>query len=224
MTKPSHHYARSSNPDAMRSLVPLATADARLCFACRKPITRVGDGYVMICDGPTLGYPYTWTTLRVALSHDACFPDRGGERINAPYSISFESLLSDGVDGPAGWVDHLRTKEWWAPTFEHDLRDAHALAQRIARRGARAKTGGERATISPRTRARVFERDGFRCRRCGRGPSDGVTLHCDHVVARSRGGSGGDTNLQTLCSDCNLGKADRPPHAHDLRPTDASYG
>jgi 5-methylcytosine-specific restriction endonuclease McrA len=78
--------------------------------------------------------------------------------------------------------------------------------------------------ISTRTRALVFERDEFRCRRCGAGPDDGARLVVDHVVPVARGGTGELANLQTLCEPCNQGKQDRPPHAHDLRPAGDAHG
>ena len=66
-------------------------------------------------------------------------------------------------------------------------------------------------TTAYSARARIMERDGFRCRRCGAGPRD-ERLVVDHVVPIALGGSSDDSNLQTLCEPCNLGKADRPPH------------
>ncbi|MCX5656238.1 MAG: HNH endonuclease [Planctomycetota bacterium] len=64
---------------------------------------------------------------------------------------------------------------------------------------------------SVRQRFRVMLRDDFRCRLCGRSPATqhGLELHVDHVIAWSKGGETVDENLQTLCSDCNLGKFDR---------------
>jgi 5-methylcytosine-specific restriction protein A len=70
-------------------------------------------------------------------------------------------------------------------------------------------------SISVGRRTRILARDGFRCRRCGNGPKD-ERLLIDHVVPVSRGGSNDDSNLQTLCEPCNQGKADHPPHPHDL--------
>lgn len=69
--------------------------------------------------------------------------------------------------------------------------------------------------ISPALRQRVFERDEFRCRRCGRDPRLAV-LVIDHIVPVARGGTADESNLQTLCTGCNAGKSDRDPHAHDL--------
>jgi hypothetical protein len=69
--------------------------------------------------------------------------------------------------------------------------------------------------ISYATRARIMERDDFRCRRCGAGPRD-ERLVVDHVLSVALGGSDDDANLQTLCEPCNIGKGARPPHPHDL--------
>jgi hypothetical protein len=59
-----------------------------------------------------------------------------------------------------------------------------------------------KANIPASLRRAVFERDGYRCRRCGgwRG------LQTDHVVAESRGGPTSLQNLQTLCQRCNRHK------------------
>lgn len=65
--------------------------------------------------------------------------------------------------------------------------------------------------IAAGLRLRVYERDRFRCVFCGRSPitSLEVQLHVDHVVPFSHGGKTTIENLQTLCSDCNLGKSSR---------------
>lgn len=91
--------------------------------------------------------------------------------------------------------------------FERDEID------RAAQRTARAC---ERKPIGVQTRARVLERDGFRCRRCGHSAPD-VRLVLDHIVPVVLGGDSELDNLQTLCVDCNAGKANRPPTEHDLR-------
>ncbi len=62
---------------------------------------------------------------------------------------------------------------------------------------------------SLRLRFRVMLRDNFRCRACGRSPATqpGVLLHVDHIHPWVEGGPTTYENLQTLCADCNLGKA-----------------
>ena len=54
----------------------------------------------------------------------------------------------------------------------------------------------------------LFKRDGYRCVECGASKDDGATLHVDHKVPVSKGGTDELDNLQTLCSDCNLNKSD----------------
>ena len=52
-------------------------------------------------------------------------------------------------------------------------------------------------------RRRVFRRDGYRCRACGR-PG---RLECDHVVPLRQGGPLLHVdNLQTLCRSCHIEK------------------
>lgn len=60
-------------------------------------------------------------------------------------------------------------------------------------------------------RYEAFKRYGRRCSLCGRGPSDGVILHVDHIKPRSKFPdlSLEIDNLQILCEDCNLGKGAR---------------
>lgn len=65
-----------------------------------------------------------------------------------------------------------------------------------------------RMTISSRLRFSILERDGYRCRYCGRSAPQ-VVLHVDHIHPRSKGGTDAEENLVTACEGCNLGKADR---------------
>lgn len=61
-----------------------------------------------------------------------------------------------------------------------------------------------------RLRFRILKRDDFRCCGCGRSPAThpGLDLHVDHKHPWSKGGQTVESNLQTLCSDCNYGKID----------------
>jgi hypothetical protein len=63
--------------------------------------------------------------------------------------------------------------------------------------------------VSARMRHEIFERDGFKCLDCGNSPANGALLEVDHTIPISKGGSNDPSNLRTLCSDCNRGKAAR---------------
>jgi hypothetical protein len=62
--------------------------------------------------------------------------------------------------------------------------------------------------ISERMRFRILIRDGFTCQACGASPlrKHGVELHVDHIIPWSKGGETIESNLQTKCKRCNLGK------------------
>jgi len=51
------------------------------------------------------------------------------------------------------------------------------------------------------TRARVYERDEFRCILCRGALSQAIHLH--HAIPRSRGGGNWETNLVCLCPVCH---------------------
>ena len=61
----------------------------------------------------------------------------------------------------------------------------------------------------------VLARDKWRCCSCGRSAKDGITLHVDHIIPRSLGGTDTLDNLQTLCWKCNIGKSNKD--STDLR-------
>lgn len=64
--------------------------------------------------------------------------------------------------------------------------------------------------INLRLRFIVMARDNFKCCICGKSPATdpSVTLHVDHIKPWAKGGETTIDNLQTLCSECNLGKSD----------------
>ena len=56
----------------------------------------------------------------------------------------------------------------------------------------------------------VLARDKWTCCSCGRSTRlHGITLHVDHILPRSKGGTDHIDNLQALCSKCNIGKSNR---------------
>ena len=63
--------------------------------------------------------------------------------------------------------------------------------------------------VRAQLRLKVFHRDHFRCRLCGRSPATDPTvqLQVDHVKPWSLGGETVLENLQTLCETCNAGKS-----------------
>jgi hypothetical protein len=62
-----------------------------------------------------------------------------------------------------------------------------------------------RKAILPSVRWDVMQRDGFKCRYCGRGCLD-VELTIDHIISVHHGGVDDFFNLITACKECNYGK------------------
>ena len=65
-------------------------------------------------------------------------------------------------------------------------------------------------SINLRLRFKVMQRDNFSCVLCGASPAKNknIVLHVDHIIPWVKGGETEFDNLQTLCSNCNLGKSD----------------
>ena len=68
------------------------------------------------------------------------------------------------------------------------------------------RTKNQRKLMTPALRKEIMERDNYTCQICGKRMPDGVGLHIDHIVPISKGGKTVPSNLQVLCSKCNLSK------------------
>ena len=66
----------------------------------------------------------------------------------------------------------------------------------------------ERGKVSNKMRFSIYERDGYRCRRCGVSEQY-VSLEIDHIIPISKGGKSTYENLQTLCHKCNCEKGNK---------------
>ena len=63
----------------------------------------------------------------------------------------------------------------------------------------------ERGKVTNKIRFYIYNRDGYRCRKCGRKTKD---LEIDHIYPIAKGGKTTMDNLQTLCHRCNVRKGD----------------
>jgi HNH endonuclease len=91
-----------------------------------------------------------------------------------------------------------RRTAWLVISVLNGVREAPTLFDALA---------DERPRISDRMKQAVYERDGYRCTRCGSRDD----LAVDHVHPHSKGGTATLANLQTLCKPCNLAKSDKVP-------------
>lgn len=180
------------------------------CGICHQPMDE--DPMFAFYDRRTMGYPSDAISTICVAAHWDCGRDTW-------YCFALHAVIRDGHQD---WENHLATKTWFgvhqARAFEVVVREAiQAYADRKGDALARGGPVEGARYVDRRTRARVMERDGFRCRRCGAGPRE-RRLEVDHIYAVTKGGGADDDNLQTLCHVCNSGKRNHPPTAHDVLP------
>ncbi len=98
------------------------------------------------------------------------------------------------------WSNCLKEFVEWANNEKLSLENIITIKQHKTRRAPSASLRND-----------VMKRDNYRCVICGRSPSStpGLELHIDHIIPYSLGGETIFSNLQTLCSDCNLGKSNK---------------
>lgn len=178
------------------------------CAICDQPIEALPC--VAFRNRHTKGYPTEPIFTEVVPMHGRCDDTRW-------YVMGGAWMTLEEVEAN---IRHLSQKKWFGALTADSFRKLarKVIEDQIARRFASLSAAGERSNarhIAPAIRARVMERDDFKCRRCGCGPTDRA-LVVDHVYPVKRGGSRDLANLQTLCVACNAGKGVRPPHPHDL--------
>jgi 5-methylcytosine-specific restriction endonuclease McrA len=129
----------------------------------------------------------------------------------------------------AGWVrrqEDEKVRPAWERPADQVGRPMHVRGERRCR--LREDLPATRATervrvrdpLPAQLRFSILQRDGFRCRYCGRTCSTpGVVLHVDHVVPLAAGGATKEDNLRTACEECNLGKASSLPPATLRQPS-----
>jgi hypothetical protein len=114
-----------------------------------------------------------------------------------------DALISAGyIDVESGDRD-----DWmWVHLPRNPTDPAKIVVEPISPR--KKPTPGAGRTVGLRLRWRVLTRDNNRCRGCGATVEDGARLDVDHIKPVSKGGLTIEENLQTLCYNCNMGKAD----------------
>lgn len=127
----------------------------------------------------------------------------GEGRICFPDAAAWQKMRGVQTIRQEIYVPYIRDKKngWLCPACEKREEDRKKEQKALA-----SGPVNERSKMSTKLRYKVLKRDGFRCKFCGVTSADGAKLHVDHIIPISRGGKTEMDNLQTLCSDCNLGK------------------
>ncbi|QTC90326.1 HNH endonuclease [Brevundimonas goettingensis] len=139
---------------------------------------------------------YPHATLK---SHGIISAGRATYCLNDPVSSMSDAERSALIDlcdtKVAEYIDRRRNKIW-----------AHRT--------------GQLDPVSGSLRYRIIARARGRCEACGAGATE-TTLHVDHIIPRSLGGSNDPFNLQALCSTCNIEKLNHDDT--DFRSAQAAY-
>jgi hypothetical protein len=69
----------------------------------------------------------------------------------------------------------------------------------------------ERGKVSNHLRFQIYNRDNYRCQKCGKHQIE-ANLEIDHIIPVSKGGKTEYNNLQTLCHRCNKEKGNKLEH------------
>ena len=122
------------------------------------------------------------------------------ESCNPKYTLGpYKTRFNGWQNACMGFIEYKMGKEIL-------IKDNKTIIPDKAKREIREK---DKRNIPLKIRLDILKRDNFRCIFCGRSPATdvGVILHLDHIIPYSKGGKSTLDNLQTLCSDCNLGKS-----------------
>ncbi len=124
------------------------------------------------------------------------------KRANEPYYINHKQAEQVKKRCIACGQEYVTVK----PLQQHYCSGECAVKAKRLRASKRYEQFGKPAYLA--IRFRVFERDNFRCRYCGRSPDDGAKLVIDHILAKCKGGQDELSNYVTACVECNAGKGD----------------
>lgn len=123
-----------------------------------------------------------------------------------------ERCKTNSFDSGSAAEERRRVQAREASLRRRERREKRLLAQAVGGKSVKREKSPQnrrKKRIPASLRAEILVRDSFTCQWCNRNRDylpDGVTLHIDHRVPVARGGKTVRTNLQVLCSECNLGK------------------
>lgn len=134
-----------------------------------------------------------------------------------------EIIMEFFKNNPNRDIKHPEVVDWAANEWEKRtgevFRDPDRAIRKLAQNGYLQKiskgvyrfdpdhiTNRELEDFTQKQKLEILERDGYRCVICGRGISDGVELHIDHIKPKDLGGKAIVENGQTLCAQHNFKK------------------
>lgn len=104
-------------------------------------------------------------------------------------------------------VLNLTTDEWKQIVRQTDLMETEILQRDTDDKLIKAIVRKSTRVIEQGISWRVYKRDNYRCRYCGK---DGIPMTVDHLILWEVGGPSIDENLVTACKKCNKTRSNTP--------------
>jgi 5-methylcytosine-specific restriction endonuclease McrA len=130
---------------------------------------------------------------------------RGKEKLfsycHACFKIKTKTYYKNDLESKAKRAEYERAR--YRLLKEKDPEGMRLKFLTIAhRRRMRHRLTGSKHTVEASVYRKVFERDGYKCLKCG----TMERLELDHIVPITKGGASVLDNLQVLCRSCNASK------------------
>lgn len=127
------------------------------------------------------------------------FPGSHGSINDIEGNDTVEVVLADGGSVFAETLS-MDTDEWNRLFQQTDLLETEVFARSTDGTLAKVILRKSQRNIAQEVSWKVYKRDGYRCRYCGR---DDVPLTVDHLVLWEEGGPSTEANLLSACKKCN---------------------
>lgn len=146
------------------------------------------------------------------------FPDDSGEVLSSEHKPCL--YPKNGSEPLRVETLNMSHEEWKTFLLQTDRVETEIFTKASDGTLAKALFRKSQRNIDTSVQWKVFHRDGFRCRYCGKG--EGTPLTVDHLVLHSNGGPNVEENLVASCKPCNKKRGDMPyvdwlNHPHYLR-------
>jgi len=111
----------------------------------------------------------------------------------------------DWVESKYKRLYHKKPRDTWRSIRNlHETGFLIKVQKGIYRYDPDAVNRKELEDFTPEQKEIILKRDGYKCVICGRGKSEGVELHVDHIKPKYLGGKSTIENGQTLCAQHNF--------------------
>lgn len=138
------------------------------------------------------------------MAYNACMENRNAEIADKYANGSHSALLAEEYGISERQVQRIVNKLGVARTQSESyilaIKQGRKTYHRLAPHHKK-----QRKFISRRKRLYIMKKFKYTCQYCGRKPIDGFRLEIDHIDENPMNND--ESNLQVLCSECNMGKS-----------------